>query len=297
MNSITRRDQILLVAVFLILSAGSLGLWIWSEAALLISVGILLALLIGLQMGAYRKLQEQLAKQSRKQSLEIRHVYQQIEALLSLHSLLPITRPLPPMKRNWAIAPDFAVVLVSSILENKPKIILEAGSGVSTLIAAYALKQIGAGSLVSLEHDEHFFGISSLNLRSHRLENIAKVVHAPLKQTAIHNQIWSWYDTTALKELKRPIDMLIVDGPPRNIHELARYPALPVLIELLSEDAVVFLDDANKEEVKQVVALWVKEFDRLECESIPTEKGTFVLRRKRSNREIPFSPSAVSHAG
>src|SRR5262249_4080355 len=50
--------------------------------------------------------------------------YAQVEALLSLHSVIRFKHPLPPM-RGWGISPDFALILVSVIREHKPRIIVE----------------------------------------------------------------------------------------------------------------------------------------------------------------------------
>jgi hypothetical protein len=75
-------------------------------------------------------------------------LYQQLEALTSLTSILPIRYPLPPM-RGWAISPDFGVLLVSEILNKKPHVVVELGSGVSTLLIAYCLELVGHGRVVS----------------------------------------------------------------------------------------------------------------------------------------------------
>jgi hypothetical protein len=41
------------------------------------------------------------------------------------------------------------------------------------------------------------------------------------------------------------IDLVLVDGPPGSIREMARYPALHVLESQLAPNAVVILDDAD----------------------------------------------------
>jgi hypothetical protein len=42
------------------------------------------------------------------------------------------------------------------------------------------------------------------------------------------------------------IDLLLVDGPPGSLGEMARYPALHVLESQLASNAVVILDDADR---------------------------------------------------
>ena len=49
--------------------------------------------------------------------------------------------------------------------------------------------------------------------------------------------------------------MLIVDGPAETTEPLIRYPAVPVLYDRLSDDAVILLDDADRTEEERIVAL------------------------------------------
>src|SRR5438105_4756991 len=63
----------------------------------------------------------------------------QIPPLLELRARLPIRSP-KPMKREFAIAPDFALLLTELIAAEQPELVVETGSGVSTLVIAYALE-------------------------------------------------------------------------------------------------------------------------------------------------------------
>jgi hypothetical protein len=74
--------------------------------------------------------------------------------------------------------------------------------------------------------------------------------------------------------------MLIIDGPPGNIQHLARYPALPLLFHLLSDDVVVLLDDAFRADEREIVKRWLKEFGGFSLEEIDAEKGAAILRRQ-----------------
>ena len=64
------------------------------------------------------------------------------------------------------------------------------------------------------------------------------------------------------------IDLLLVDGPPAYAagHELARYPALPVLYDRLAPGATVVLDDVERAGEQEVLRRWEREtgldFDR-----------------------------------
>lgn len=204
--------------------------------------------------------------------------YRQFESLFFLFSTLKFRYPLPPM-RVWAISPDFANTLISLIRECKPKVVLEIGSGVSTLISAYCLEENKAGVLVSLDHEKQFAARSIANVAKHGLQNISAIRYAPLKKVLIQNKSWLWYDTDQLQYLKS-IDMVIIDGPPDRTQKLARYPALPILFPLLSDDAVILLDDADRPDETEIVKRWLREFHDFSLEIIGTEKGAAILRRK-----------------
>jgi len=203
--------------------------------------------------------------------------YRQIESLFSLFSLLKLKAPLPPM-RDWAASPDLLKTIVSVIYETKPETIFELGSGVSTIIAAYCLKNLGRGSIVSFDNDPHFSSVSKKNLTGHGLQDTGDVVYAPLKEIEIHGDKWLWYDTEKLDDIES-IDLLIVDGPPETKQFMARYPALPILFDRLSKNAVIIADDTKRDQECKTVEMWLKEFDCLSLERIPTEKGVCVLRK------------------
>lgn len=216
------------------------------------------------------------------QSQETQKSYRQIESLFYLFSTLKFRHPLPPM-RGWAISPDFANSLISLIRERKPRLVVEIGSGVSTLVTAYCLQEIGDGTVISLDHDEQFSAISAENIVKHQLQDTATVIYAPLKEVVIQNKSWLWYDTAQLQNLERHIDMLIIDGPPTGTQKLARYPALPILIDQLSDDSIILLDDAARPDERQIVKLWQEEFPGFAREDIDAEKGITILRWARSH--------------
>lgn len=149
--------------------------------------------------------------------------YKQIEAMFSLFSIIKPTRPFPPL-RHWVISPDLANIIVSHVLENKPKCVVECSSGVSTLIIAYCLRKLGNGKVYSLEHDEEFAKITTENIRLHGLEDYAAVVHAPLTKITVNGNKYHWFNIDGGLTGIKNIDFLFVDGPPLRTQRLARYP-------------------------------------------------------------------------
>jgi predicted O-methyltransferase YrrM len=280
----------LLVGVLSLLFIGIsfLGWLLIGEVVLIIALGVMLCLFMLVQVESHHRIQQatqKLLQQQRsldQQKNEIYKQFQQIEALFSVFSLLKINHPLPPMG-GWAISPDFGKLIVDLVLEKKPKIILEASSGVSTLIASYCLKQLGEGTVISLEEEIKYAEVSNKALIKHGLKDIANVIHAPLEEIEIEGKNWTWYDLTKIKGIK-PIDMLIIDGPVQygRVEKMIRYPALPLLFDSLSDDAIIILDDADRKDEKDIVELWLKQFNCFEVERIDTEKGTVILHKKKA---------------
>jgi predicted O-methyltransferase YrrM len=180
--------------------------------------------------------------------------------------------------RGWAISPDFALVLIQLIHQYKPKLVMEAGSGVSTLIIAQCLKQLGGGKIISLEHDKSYGELSSRLVKQHGLEEIATIIHAPLTEMAVEGETWLWYDIKALNLPHSMVDMLVVDGPPGALQPLSRYPALPLLSHTFNRQAVIVLDDAARQDEKEIVRRWQQKFDGWVSEEVNCEKGAVVLK-------------------
>jgi predicted O-methyltransferase YrrM len=210
--------------------------------------------------------------------------YSQVEALFSLFQQIRLNAPLPPMG-DWAVSPDFANVMIGLLRERKPKLVVELGSGVSTLIAGYIVKEWG-GRVVSLEHQERFATLWAREVHRHGLNEVVMIFWAPLEEVTLQGQTYLWYRNPDLGQ-HGAIDLLMVDGPPGELQKMARYPALPLLQDRLSKDAVILLDDAAREDEKKIVELWQGELPDLTCEDVDVEKGATILRR------IPGSASRL----
>jgi len=206
-----------------------------------------------------------------------RESYRQVEALVGLYSTLGFSLPLPPM-RGYALSPDAAAGIVRLIHESRPSTILELGSGVSTLITAYSLKRFGGGRVISFEHDAAWCEVTSGYIAQHDLGDYAEVRYAPIDEAEINGRLWKWYDPSALQGIDS-VDMLVVDGPPADTQPLARYPALPLVAHLLTDKAVIVLDDTGREDERSIIGMWDAESGPFRIEDLPAEKGLTVMRR------------------
>lgn len=205
-------------------------------------------------------------------------VYALIEGLVGTYTIGPDS-PLAPM-RGWAISPDLAALLVSLIAVERPRMILEVGSGVSTAIMAMALSRQGGGSIVALEHEASYAQKTNAMLIQHGVEEVARVVHAPLVDHEINGQGHLWYDTGQL-DFAQPLDLIVIDGPPRTVGPKARYPALHLLRDHLHSETVVVLDDTNRKDEIEMISSWAEEIAPLDVDFLPHEKGTAVIRLRK----------------
>jgi hypothetical protein len=77
--------------------------------------------------------------------------------------------------------------------------------------------------------------------------------------------------------------MVFVDGPPDTLQDNSRYPVMPLLYEKLSPNAIVIMDDGKREQEANIVSAWMKEFQGLKVDYIPSQKGTFIIRINKQN--------------
>lgn len=192
--------------------------------------------------------------------LEQRILYRQMEALFALYQKIDFRAPLLNM-RSWVASPDFLAVLSAMIQEYRPKVIFEAGGGTTTLISAYSLQQLGFGHVYAVDHQQQFAELTQQQLQLHQLEDYATVIYAPLIEKTINSKSWQWYDTSQFNYIQE-IDLLVVDGPPQydNPNEMIRYPALPLMQDKLSPQALILMDDADREDEFKTSVQWEKEF-------------------------------------
>ena len=71
--------------------------------------------------------------------------------------------------------------------------------------------------------------------------------------------------------------MLVIDGPPGFIQKHSRFPALPLLFDKMADQSIIFMDDAAREDEKEIVSMWLEMNDGISHEYIETERGCSVF--------------------
>ena len=225
-----------------------------------------------------RRLQKRLDNSDRLANKRRDSVVTQLSAILGFYQRFRPVAPFPPFG-GWAIGGECAHLLVSVVLNKRPVSIVEAGSGLSTLLMAHALESLGGeGQIVSLEHDKLWLEKSQAMVDEHGLSRRVRIVHAPIVDVRVGEDVFPWYDVSGA-DLPYSIDLLFIDGPPEATGPLARYPALPLLFERLRVGATVVMDDASREGERASVQRWVDELPGLEVRFHTDSKGTVELTK------------------
>ena len=208
---------------------------------------------------------------------ETKNLYKEIQAYHELVRLIRPNGPLP-LLRDWAASPDFLLQVAKYVLEEKPVRILECSSGASTLVLARCCELNGVGRVYSLESERKYADVTRGELIRHGVAGFATVVDAPLIGIGTDGGA-KWYALDELPHEYRNVDLLVIDGPPAGAQAMARYPALPLLIDRLAETCSIFLDDANRPGERATLEKWKREYPEFDVNIMSMEKGAAHLSR------------------
>lgn len=162
-----------------------------------------------------------------------------------------------PGAGGWAAPYRTIAYLVSLILEDEVDgDVLELGGGTSTIWLGLAAKIAGNTKVISLEHDVSYANRTADLLSRHLLDEYVDVVHASLAPVSIEDVEYQWYDTNGLALAEGSVGCLFIDGPPGTGGVQARYPAYPLLEPYLADSSWVLLDDADREDEREIGQRW-----------------------------------------
>ena len=209
-------------------------------------------------------------------------LYNQLQSLSWLQHRMQITGNLPPL-RGWAASPDVLLMLHAHIRDTRPQVIVEFGSGASTLVIADALKQNKSGRLYSIEHIQKYADETLTNLKAENLQDRVDLRCAELEQwegphlNDDNDKSSLWYAQSLLEGISK-VDLAWIDGPPASVSNFSRFPAVPALVDHFTSNTQVWLDDTTRREEKEICEYWSKEHN-LRVEYYTLEKGLGILTR------------------
>ena len=204
----------------------------------------------------------------------------QQQAWDNLGELVDLSAAVPPAG-GWAASPDVVLCLVDRLLERRPALVVECGSGVSTLFLALAAEQHGLPTrIVSLEHLEEYAEGTRALLARHGVAHRAEIRLAPLGPSSVPGHDTAWYAESAVADLAE-IGLLFVDGPPEATGPMVRYPAVPLLRDRFAADCTIVLDDAVRDDEREAERRWAEELPDFTLDHVREyDKHASVLSRR-----------------
>lgn len=249
-----------------------------AEAPLILATTIVVALMHWWKSGIVQRISEVQGVTQRS----LQRLSEQVAESQGLIQLTPYEKPYPlPFGGGWALTADAAALLAREVALQRPRTVVELGSGVSTLLLARLFKEMGCGKVYSLDHDPGWADLTRRHLAASGVTDYAEVLVAPLSRQRFGETEYDWYTLPEVVRRLDCIDFLIVDGPPAALNPtgMPRYPALPALIKQLSPQAIIYVDDAKRHQDQAMVERWLREYPNFEVRMYDTVPGTCLIRR------------------
>jgi len=218
-------------------------------------------------------LERKLRRLRRMVRAQERHVWETHNIFRVLQGGAPL-----PLPGGWAASTDLLGEIVRAVSSHRPRLVVELGSGVSTLVIAAALRANGSGQLISIDADGDYTAKTREQLQRHDLADWVQLRLAALQTMEFEGVSRPWYDSSVLAELK-DIDLLLIDGPPRLLRSDIRYPALPFFWKRLSPGAIVLLDDAARRSEQAIAKTWQQNFPQARYDYLRFEKGALRITK------------------
>lgn len=211
-------------------------------------------------------------------ALATERTYESVQAVANLFELVPPKAAVPPMS-HWAASPDLVLWAVDALLQQRPAVVVECGSGISTLFLALAAEKYGIDTrIVALEHDRRYARRTRELLEHHGVAGRVEVRHAPLARTSLDDHNPPWFEESAISDLS-DIGLLLVDGPPSSTGPFARYPAIPLMQHRLAKVCTILVDDLVRDEDRETTERWQPLLPDFQYDLLPLHKGAAVFRR------------------
>ncbi len=183
---------------------------------------------------------------------------------------------------GWTIDAFLAREILTLLEEKRPKVVLELGSGASTVFIATALQKLGLTDTrhIAVDHLERYLDATRRQLELAEFPGRTELWLCPLGGAVGEGP--PWYQGLEEKLAGVKLDLVLVDGPPGSSHPRSRQPALDVLEPMLSEGAVLLLDDAIRPEEKAILEAWQQAHPEISIERSSRGHGHAVVRRSKS---------------
>ncbi|TFV97257.1 hypothetical protein E4S40_00960 [Algoriphagus kandeliae] len=219
--------------------------------------------------------------ESEKQIQKADFKYRELKAIEILKPYLPDGFL---FETSYSISFQTIQHIINDIVIYKPKIILEFGSGLSTLIIGnFIKKQKLETKLISLDDDNSWQNLLKSQSKEVDFYCIPLIENNPLsfQGKGIWFGIPSDHPVT-----KEKYDMVIVDAPKGSSSKFSRFGFIPFVKDRLSKDAIIYLDDTDRFDEKVI-----SDFIISELGNRMTIQKYYRYSRFSSNQDYYTSPS------
>jgi len=208
---------------------------------------------------------------------DLNNLYAQITDFMQIERIIGSGIILKPL-RGWALSPDAVVHILAELQQRDDPVMIEFGSGQSTVIFASYFKRRGKGRLISVEHDAVYAANIMKQIEALGLMEYVESHVVPLKDyTDVQTgNVSKSYDLTCVKK-ERKLDVVLVDGPPMSFGILTRYYPIHWSLENLAVAGKIFLDDADRPNERLIVQRVARNQPQIYVEELKTEKGLVAL--------------------
>jgi hypothetical protein len=229
---------------------------------------------------------------------EIENAVRQLESYQNLQGYLTSGELLPDL-HGWPVSPDFALLLIQLLEQNVFDVVVEFGSGSSTVLMSKTLEHIARKRpgtprpvQIAFEHLPKYHAATLSLLRQAGTASAVQVVLSPLVPTKrADGEIVRYYDignslqqvAADMASASAPRVLAVIDGPPESVGPLARYPALEHLLAAFPrQHGTLLLDDyrrpGEQEAAQRWCALLRERGIEPTLESLPLEKQAALIR-------------------
>lgn len=208
----------------------------------------------------------------------------QIQNVLNLFALADIQAPMPPA-RDTTWSPGALSVVLAHLLEEQPELVVECGSGSSTVWMALVARRCGIRTrIVSLESDDNQRDQTIALAQSQGVSDLVDVRKAPSTEVGVGDRLQPWCDPKTTDDL-HDIGLFVVGRPRDTANSQERYSELTVLLGRMAADAIVVFNDADRLDEQGVLSTWLSANPGLVEELSPSEEGVAVLRIQETTED------------
>jgi predicted O-methyltransferase YrrM len=163
----------------------------------------------------------------------------------------------------WSMSAATLDFLESEIRHHNPRLLVEFGSGLSTICFAQYMQALHGGSggvyVYSIEQSAEVVASTLCRLQALRLEQHVRMFHAPLVLQTIEGVSARCYSLprnfeSAIADVHP--DFVVIDGPAAQ--DGARFGTLPLIRRYLSSGARFYLDDALRDGEIDIAERWAR---------------------------------------